>query len=151
MEINLPKDPINEIIKFSIKNEKLIREEFKKMIEYFSNNMGDLLNVVNDIKNNINPIDYFSQKILDGAEQITNNLGGNEFIFCENLLLDSLEKINKQIKQLPEDVINHMEVVKIYFYDLSMEPDPISGSHFILSVLKINWNKFNKMYMSINN
>ncbi len=60
------------------------------------------------------------------------------------------DKINKQIRKIPNDVLKNEDNAKVFFYDLSDEMD-ISGSKIVLSKLVLNWRNFESEFLAINN
>ena len=84
------------------------------------------------------------------VNQILNNLSSSKFVFNEFMLLDSVEKIQRQILDTPQQVIKENNILKIFFYDLLDTPD-ISGSRIVLSKLKLDWRNFESEFYALSN
>lgn len=142
---------VKEIIKFSRENEKTIREEFKKLVDYYSNNQRELMDNMLEIKATTTEDDYYSNANYDGAEDIMNNAEDvSERRLDETLLLDSMDKINRQIRRLPSEVKESDETVKIFFYDLA-EQDLNSGTRIVISTIILPWEVFTESFQAISN
>lgn len=142
---------VKEIIKFSKENEKIIREEFKKLVDYYSNNQRELMDNMLEIKATTTEDDYYSNVNYDGAEDIMNNAEDvSERRLDETLLLDSMDKINRQIRRLPNEVKESDETVKIFFYDLA-EKSLDSGTRIVISTVILPWKIFTESFQAISN
>lgn len=117
---------ILEIIKNSQKKEKTIRQEFSKMIEFFSNNEDDFINVLLNTKDILENSEFeLSDTEEKSLERIYKILDSQEldiksyFNFLENLLLNDIKKIFLQIrdKEVPVN-IKENEICEIFYYDV---------------------------------
>lgn len=117
---------ILEIIKNSQKKEKIIRQEFSKMIEFFTNNEDDFINVLLNTKDMLeNSETELSDTEEKSLERIYKILDSEElniksyFNFLENLLLNDIKKIFLQIrdKEVPVN-IKENEICEIFYYDI---------------------------------
>lgn len=142
--------PIQNLINFSKENVEAIRLEHAKMIKYYTDNPDELQDVMQKIKDDNLGDDYYSKIISAESDGIINDPVNTRWKFDENMLLDSLDKINKQIRKIPNEVLKENENAKVYFYDLADNVDP-SGSKIVLSKLIINWRNFESEFFAINN
>lgn len=150
MKIRPGHNIIDEIMLFSRENEQEIRAEFDKMVQYYSTHHEDFINLLVDVKYDLKNKDHFSDILTNGIDKALDNVGSNNWVFNDNMLLTSLDKVNKQFRQIPDNVLLENPEVKIFFYDLADEPDK-SGSRLILSRVITNWRNFTALWQSKNN
>lgn len=142
--------PIQNLINFSKENEKFIRLEHAKMINYYTTNPDELQDLMQIIKNENTGDDYYSNIINHEASRLIDDPVNAKWKFDEDMLLDSIDKINKQIRKIPKEVLIGEENARVYFYDLNPIPDN-TGSILVLSKLIINWRNFEAEFMALTN
>lgn len=142
--------PIQDLIQFAKDNARQIRSEHDKMIRFYTDNPDLLQDVAQRIKDENTDDDYYSNLVNKEASGLINDPVNAKWKFDDNMLLDSIEKINKQIRKIPNEVLLESENAKIFFYDLMKEPD-LSGSRIVLSRLILNWRNFESEFFAISN
>ena len=144
-------NPIGRVVKFSRENAHTIREEFDYMVEYYKYNQSALFRDLSEAEErHSNESESYSDTFARKAAEGLDNFGANEFLFNEAYLVDSLEKIKKQIDMMPADVLKNSPECDIFLYDLAAHPLE-TGSRLVMSVLKIDWEEFIASYYTIVN
>lgn len=145
-------DNINLIVKYSLENRNSFRSEFTKLCNYFDEHPNELIMNLLDIKGSIENPDYYSDLLDERAREMLENINNPKYKlynFNENYILDSLQKIYTQIKDIPIELIQENEEVKIFFYSLS---DQIkNNSRLMLCLMRVNVKEFYELYFVTNN
>lgn len=144
-------DVIDRIVLVSSRNKSLIIEEFQKAADFYKKNDAKLIDDMLALQAIAQEKDdYHSDLIASKAEETLKNAGKNEFLFNEDFLFDTYDKIYKQIKSLPTNVLLDNPMIKVLFYDLTMLPQD-SGSRISLSGIIINWREYCSRYLEMVN
>ncbi|MEO6303755.1 MAG: hypothetical protein ABIP51_11355 [Bacteroidia bacterium] len=119
--------PIFDIIINTKQKEKVIKREFKKMVEFYKENPDAFLNNLLDSKDSLESKETLTpteESALDEIYSILNSVLDPEmyFSFSDEMLLNDFTKIYKQIKGKcrKEDITNNVEV-GIYYYTIPEE------------------------------
>lgn len=147
MKLSNNSNILDQIIFFTKANEKLIRAEFDKMAEFYSNDREKFLDALLDVKHDIKNEDYLSDLITKNLEDKLKNFDSVGFSFNEEYLMTSLEKAYAQYRRVPMEILKHNDEIKILFYDLLEEPDK-NGLRLIMSRLITNWRALQEYYSS---
>lgn len=152
-----------KLIKSSQQKEKTIRREFAKMIDFFSNNEEDfiqiLLNTKEILENTEGELNEADEKALERIFEILDSDEINVksyFNFIENLMLTDLKKIYKQIrdKEVPIN-IKENEICEIFYYDIDNLEEAIVdiniGSKISMKKIELNSLDFLLQYQMLNN
>lgn len=145
-------DPrIKMIIDFSIEMKDEILEEYMKLCDFYNKNRQVLIDSTLDMKNSMDKNDIYTPMFNEAANGLLANIDKDITTFNTLFLLDSIDKINIQINSLPEDIVNNNELVKVFFYNLSYEPDETNGSKIALSSITIHKQNFLDAYVALKN
>ena len=116
---------IFELVSYSKKNEDLIREEFKKMVEYYKVNPDVFLDDLLNSKDYLESIEFKTESdniALDELYDILDSVLDPEkyFLFSEEMLLNDFSKIYKQIKKNLKSIneIRDNAVIEVHYYTI---------------------------------
>lgn len=138
---------IDMLILQSQRYEKDIRKEHVILVDYYTNNKSELLDEMIQLKNNLKVDDFLSADFEKRTDKILSNINNNKFIFRNEFLIDSYQKIFNQIDNTPKEVRQQEEVLKILFFTLADEPYR-NGSRLIMLAMKIDWKQFITIYQT---
>lgn len=136
--------PIFEVIISSSQHSNEIRKAFDEMVKYYVDNPDEFVDILLQTRDIIESSEHLSKSQLNALSQIEKVLDNNipadkYFVFSEDLLLNDLKKIYKQIRDKHTiDVIRDNKSVDITFYSLvSSDEDAEFIVHNKLGVKKI--------------
>lgn len=153
--------PLFEVILNSYKNKKIIKEEFKKMVDFYKENPLAFYDNLIASKENLesrNELTIPEKKTLDEINKLLNNVLNPEsyFIFGDDMLLDDFNKIYNQVKTICsiEDIRNN-KPVEVYYYfldeNVSDEERIFPGSKISVNKMTINSLDFLLLYQMFYN
>jgi hypothetical protein len=135
--------PIFEVVNFSQKSSDVIRDEYKKLVQYYKENPYDLRMTMEqtiEILENREARTKDEETALQELKQMLEDeqLDAEKyFLFGEEMLLDDFRKIYKQIRdKYPISFVQNNEEVEIMFYSIGQAPDVPVGE--ILPTGQIN-------------
>jgi len=130
---------VDQVIIFSQQFAAEIRREADGLAKYYNNNRSGLIDSMLEIKSVDDQDDYYTNYFQDAAGKVIENIGNNKFSFKDEYLIDSYDKILKQINKIP--IAHRLEnpVVKVFFYDLLESPAEDTNLKIILSSMSIQW------------
>lgn len=162
-------DVLTEIILCTQLYEKVIRKEYKKMKDFYLNHPQIFFNSLNDTKKSLelkDELTEYDKLTLESINEITDNHKDINcyFLFQEDYLLNSYQKIYSQMSKLNREFVKKTSVIELIFYSLTEEQNENiligekdekrilnTGSRLKFEILKINTKNFIYFYQSLLN